>query len=35
VGNRLWVVSLTDPSGYRLDFESPTDAPEESEHEGD
>jgi lactoylglutathione lyase len=31
VGNRLWVVSLTDPDGYRIDFESPTDAPEESE----
>jgi hypothetical protein len=28
VGNGLWVVSLTDPDGYRLDFESPTDAPE-------
>lgn len=33
VGNRLWVVPLTDPDGYRLDFESPTDAPEESEFE--
>lgn len=31
VGNRLWVVSLTDPDGYRIDFESPTDAPEETE----
>jgi hypothetical protein len=31
VGNRLWVVSLTDPDGYRIEFESPTDAPEESE----
>ena len=31
VGNRLWVVPLTDPDGYRIDFESPTDAPEESE----
>jgi lactoylglutathione lyase len=30
VGNGLWVTSLTDPDGYRLDFESPTDAPEES-----
>lgn len=29
VGNRLWVTSFTDPDGYRLDFESPTDAPEE------
>lgn len=29
VGNRLWVTSFTDPDGYRVDFESPTDAPEE------
>jgi len=28
VGNRLWVISLTDPDGYRIDFESPTDVPE-------
>ncbi len=33
VGNRLWVVPLTDPDGYRLEFESPADAPEESELE--
>jgi lactoylglutathione lyase len=33
VGNHLWVVPLTDPDGYRLEFESPTDAPEESELE--
>ena len=31
VGNGLWVVSYVDPDGYRIDFESPTDAPEESE----
>jgi lactoylglutathione lyase len=31
VGNRLWVVPLTDPDGYRIEFSSPTDAPEESE----
>ena len=31
VGNRFWVVPLTDPDGYRMEFESPTDAPEESE----
>jgi lactoylglutathione lyase len=31
VGNRMWVTQLSDPDGYRLDFESPTDAPEESE----
>jgi len=33
VGNRLWVVPLTDPDGYRIEFASPTDAPEESELE--
>jgi len=32
VGNAMWVVSLTDPDGYNIDFESPTDAPEESEY---
>ncbi len=31
VGNRLWVVSVADPDGYRIDFESPTDVPEETE----
>jgi lactoylglutathione lyase len=31
VGNGLWVTSITDPDGYRLDFESPTDEPEETE----
>ncbi len=31
VGNRLWVVSIADPDGYRIDFESPTDVPEETE----
>jgi len=34
VGNGLWVTSLTDPDGYRLDFESPTDVPEETVYEG-
>lgn len=28
VGNNLWVTSVTDPDGYRLDFESPTDVAE-------
>ncbi len=28
VGNNLWVTSLVDPDGYRLDFESPTDVSE-------
>lgn len=32
VGNRLWVTSLTDPDGYALDFESPADAPEDTEY---
>jgi lactoylglutathione lyase len=30
VGNSLWVTCFTDPDGYRLEFESPTDAPEET-----
>ena len=30
VGNNLWVTSFTDPDGYRLDFESPTDVPEDT-----
>jgi catechol 2,3-dioxygenase-like lactoylglutathione lyase family enzyme len=34
VGNGLWVTSVTDPDGYRLDFESPTDVPEETVYEG-
>jgi catechol 2,3-dioxygenase-like lactoylglutathione lyase family enzyme len=33
VGNRLWVVSLRDPDGYHVDFESATDVPEETEHD--
>jgi len=33
VGNGLWVVPLTDPDGYRIEFSSPTDSPEESELE--
>ena len=32
VGNAMWVTSLSDPDGYRIDFESPTDAPEETEY---
>ena len=34
VGNGMWVTSLRDPDGYQLHFESPTDAPEESEYTG-
>src|SRR5215471_13338505 len=30
VGNGLWVTSLVDPDGYRLDFESPTEVPEDT-----
>ena len=34
VGNNLWVTSFTDPDGYRLDFESPTDVPEDTVYAG-
>lgn len=34
VGNGLWVTSVCDPNGYRLDFESPTDVPEETVYAG-
>jgi len=30
VGNNMWVVCFSDPDGYKLDFESPTDVPEET-----
>ena len=30
VGNKLWVVQLTDPDGYDIAFESSTDVPEET-----
>ena len=32
VGNGMWVTAVTDPDGYRLEFQSITDAPEESEY---
>jgi lactoylglutathione lyase len=32
VGNRLWVVSFSDPDGYRIDYQSPTNVPEETEY---
>ena len=35
VGNSMWVTIVVDPDGYKLDFESPTDAPEESIYEGE
>ncbi|HEU4387087.1 MAG TPA: VOC family protein [Blastocatellia bacterium] len=31
VGNGMWVTSMTDPNGYRIDFESRTDVAEETE----
>lgn len=34
VGNGLWVTSVTDPDGYRLDFESPTDVAEDTIYSG-
>jgi hypothetical protein len=34
VGNGLWVTSVQDPDGYRLDFESPTDVAEETVYQG-
>ncbi len=34
VGNGMWVTSVTDPDGYRLEFESYTDVPEETEYAG-
>ena len=30
VGNSMWVTGLSDPDGYKLDFESPTDVPEDT-----
>jgi len=30
VGNGMWVTSLSDPDGYRVEFESQTDVPEGS-----
>jgi lactoylglutathione lyase len=34
VGNGLWVTSVKDPDGHRIDFESPTDVPEGTEYGG-
>lgn len=30
VGNHMWVTGVSDPDGYRLEFESPTDVPEDT-----
>ncbi len=35
VGNALWVVSFRDPDGYKIDFESPTDVPEDTQYDPD
>lgn len=35
VGNGMWVTSLRDPDGYRVEFESYTDVPEETVWDGD
>lgn len=35
VGNAMWVTSLLDPDGYRIEFESETDVPEETEYSED
>ena len=32
VGNNMWVVAFTDPDGYRIEFESATDVPEETKY---
>jgi lactoylglutathione lyase len=32
VGNNMWVVGLKDPDGYKIEFESPTDVPEETKY---
>jgi hypothetical protein len=34
VGNQMWVTSVVNPDGYHLLFESPADAPEETEYTG-
>jgi lactoylglutathione lyase len=34
VGNGLWVTSLVDPDGYKIEFESPTEVAEETVYEG-
>jgi lactoylglutathione lyase len=32
VGNNMWVTGLTDPDGYKIFFESPTDVEEETKY---
>jgi lactoylglutathione lyase len=31
VGNGMWVTSMSDPDGYRIEFESVTDVPEDTQ----
>ena len=31
VGNGMWLTALSDPDGYRLEFESETDTPEDTQ----
>ena len=35
VGNAMWVTPLSDPDGYRIEFASPTDVPEETVYSGE
>lgn len=35
VGNHMWVTGVSDPDGYRLEFESPTDVPEDTVYSED
>jgi len=32
VGNGMWVTSLSDPDGYKIEFESLTDVPEDTQY---
>ena len=32
VGNKMWVTTINDPDGYKLDFESTTDVAEETKY---
>jgi hypothetical protein len=32
VGNKMWVVQVRDPDGYKISFESFTDVPEETKY---
>ncbi|HLJ27765.1 MAG TPA: VOC family protein [Candidatus Angelobacter sp.] len=34
VGNSMWVTNVSDPDGYKLSFQSPTDVPEETVFSG-